>query len=96
MDENLANMKAQAVSIMDEYVIVSCDFQDHLEEWSTLRQKCQITYRDADNKQVEIQGLIVDIYSADKADFLKLDNGTVIRLDKIVSVNGKEVSSYSE
>jgi Rho-binding antiterminator len=89
-------MKARAVLIMDEYVIVSCDFQDHLEEWSTLRQNCQITYRDAENKQIEVQGLIVDIYAADKADFLKLDNGTVIRLDKIVSVNGKEVSSYSE
>ena len=82
--------------IMDEYILVSCDFHDHLEEWSTLRQNCQITYQDVDNNQIEVQGRIVDIYAADKADFLKLDNGTVIRLDKIVSVNGKEVSEYSE
>jgi Rho-binding antiterminator len=89
-------MKTQAVLVMDEYVLVSCDFHDHLEEWSTLRQTCQITYRDANNHLIEVQGRIVDIYAADKADFLKLDDGTVIRLDKIVSVNGKEVSSYSE
>jgi Rho-binding antiterminator len=94
--KELVKIKAREVPVVDEYVLVSCDFQDHLEAWSTLRQNCQIIYRDADNKQIEVQGRIVDIYAADKADFLKLDDGTVIRLDKIVSVNGKEVSSYSE
>jgi Rho-binding antiterminator len=81
---------------MDEYILVSCDFHDQLEAWATLRQPCQITYRDGANELIEVQGRIVDVYAADKADFLKLNNGTRIRLDKIVSVNGKEVSSYSE
>jgi Rho-binding antiterminator len=79
---------------MDEYKMVSCDFEDQLEAWSTLRQNCQITYRSAEDELVEAEGLIVDIYSANKADFLKLKDGTVIRLDKIVSVNGKKVSEY--
>ncbi len=79
---------------MDEYKMVSCDFEDQLEAWSTLRQSCKITYRSTESALVEAEGLIVDIYSADKADFLKLKDGTVIRLDKIVSVNGKKVSEY--
>jgi Rho-binding antiterminator len=79
---------------MDEYKMVSCDFEDQLEAWSTLRQSCKITYRSAEDELVEAEGLIVDIYSANKADFLKLKDGTVIRLDKIVSVNGKKVSEY--
>ncbi|MGA7953753.1 MAG: hypothetical protein WCA07_09565 [Gloeobacterales cyanobacterium] len=94
--KELVKIKDREVPVVDEYVLVSCDFHDHLEEWSTLRQTCQITYRDANNDLIEVQGLIVDIYAADKADFLKLNNGTIIRLDKIVSVNGKQASSYSE
>lgn len=80
---------------MDAYTPVSCDFQDVLESLATLRQKCQIIYRDGTDELVEVQGLIVDIYAANKADFLKLDDGTEIRLDKIVSVDDKKVSSYS-
>jgi Rho-binding antiterminator len=78
---------------MDAYTPVSCDFQDVLESLATLHQKCQIVYRD---ELVEAQGLIVDIYAANKADFLKLDDGTEIRLDKIVSVDDKKAASYSE
>jgi Rho-binding antiterminator len=79
---------------MDEYKLVNCDFDDQLEEWSTLRQPCQLTYRNAEDELTEAKGLIVDIYAADKADYLKLDDGTVIRLDKIVTANGKKVDEY--
>lgn len=34
------------------------------------------------------EGIIVDLFARDGAEYLKLDNGTVIRLDYIVSVNG--------
>lgn len=78
---------------MDEYLLVSCDFHDQLEAWATLRQTCHIIYRDAAHELIEVQGRIVDVYAADKADFLKLDNGMIIRLDKIISVNGKRASS---
>lgn len=77
---------------MNEYILVSCDFHDQLEAWATLRQTCQIIYRNTANDLVEVQGRIVDIYAANKADFLKLNDGTIIRLDKIVSVDGKQVS----
>jgi Rho-binding antiterminator len=78
---------------MDEYTLVSCDFHDQLEAWATLRQICQIIYQNEANETIGVQGRIVDVYAADKADFLKLDNGTIIRLDKVISVNGKRASS---
>jgi Rho-binding antiterminator len=78
---------------MDEYILVSCDFHDQLEAWATLRQICQVIYQNEAHEPIEVQGRIVDIYAADKADFLKLDNGMIIRLDKIVSVKGKRASS---
>jgi Rho-binding antiterminator len=81
---------------MDAYIPVSCDFHDELEALATLRQECRIVYSNAANELVEVQGLIVDVYAANKADFVKLKDGTEIRLDRIVSVNDKQLSSYSD
>lgn len=80
---------------MDAYIPVSCDFHDELEALATLRQECRIVYSNAANELVEVQDRIVDVYAANKADFLKLKDGTEIRLDRIVSVNDKQLSSYS-
>jgi Rho-binding antiterminator len=77
---------------VDKYVLVDCGFHDELEALATLRQPCRIVYRNAADKSVEIEGLIVDVYAANKADFLKMNDGTEIRLDKIVAVNGKQIS----
>ncbi|MBW4629242.1 MAG: hypothetical protein KME49_27970 [Brasilonema octagenarum HA4186-MV1] len=81
---------------MDTYIPVSCDFHDELEALATLRQECRIVYSDAANELVEVQGRIIDVYAANKADFIKLKDGTEIRLDRIVSVNDKQLSSYSD
>lgn len=75
--------------MMKDYTPVSCAFHDQLEALATLRQPCQMTYHTSEDEVVERQGLIVDVYAEDKADFLKLEDGTVIRLDRLVSVNGK-------
>lgn len=76
---------------MNDYRMVSCDFHDQIEALATLSQPCQIIYHDASDKKVEVRDQIVDVYAANKADFLKLKNGTEIRLDRIVSVNGNPV-----
>ncbi len=83
-------------TVMDAYTPVSCDFSDELESLATLRQKCRIVYHNDADKEVEAQGLIVDIYAANHADYLKLEDGTEIRLDRIVSVDDKPVSFASE
>ena len=81
---------------MDTYIPVSCDFHDELEALATLHQDCHLVYRNHANQVVEVDGLIVDVYAANKADFLKLKDGTEIRLDQIVSVNGKPMSYCSD
>jgi Rho-binding antiterminator len=81
---------------MDEYRLVNCEFHDRLEAWSTLRQPCQIIYRNAIDERIEIRDRIVDVYAAHQADFLKLSDGTEIRLDKIISVNGEPLAYASD
>ncbi|MEH2242806.1 hypothetical protein [Nostoc sp.] len=75
--------------------MVDCDFHDELEALATLRQQCRIVYRNAVDEVVEVQERIVDVYAANKADFLRLKDGTEIRLDRIVSVNGKPIAYCS-
>lgn len=77
---------------MDTYILVSCDFHDQLEAIATLRQTCCVVYRTAANSTVAIEGRIVDVYAANHADYVKFADGTVIRLDHILSLNDKPVS----
>ncbi|PSB21312.1 hypothetical protein C7B65_05120 [Phormidesmis priestleyi ULC007] len=77
---------------MDAYTPVSCDFHDELEAIATLRQTCRITYRTEANVTDEIEGRIADVYAANYADYVKLEDGTVIRLDHIILMNDQQVS----
>ncbi len=73
---------------MDDYCLVDCGFHDQLEALATLRQICQISYRTVTGEIARVQDQIVDVYAANQADFLKLKDGTEIRLDRLISVNG--------
>ncbi|OWY64287.1 hypothetical protein B7486_48095 [cyanobacterium TDX16] len=73
---------------MHDYCLVDCDFHDRLEALATLRQTCRISYYTVTGEIVEVQERIVDVYAANRADFLKLKDGTEIRLDRLISVNG--------
>lgn len=73
---------------MDDYRLVDCSFHDQLEALATLRQPCHIIYCTTTEETVEVHSQIVDIYAANKADFLKLKDGAEIRLDHLISVNG--------
>jgi Rho-binding antiterminator len=72
---------------MEPYNPVNCDFHDELEALATLRQPCRLVYRNQNDQQAEIQGQIVDVYASHGADFLKLEDGTEIRLDRVISVD---------
>lgn len=76
---------------MNEYRLVACSFHDELEAIATLRQPCKVIYRTEADETVEVDSQIVDVYAADQADFLKLKDGTEIRLDRLISVNDKPV-----
>ncbi len=79
----------------NEYILVDCSFHDELEALATLRKSCQIIYRDTLDEIVEVQDQIVDVYARDHADFLRLKRGIEIRLDRLISVNGKPMIPIS-
>lgn len=69
------------------YRSIGCSYYDQLEAYAVKRTRCSIVHR-RDGADSTAEGIIVDLYAQDSAEFLKLDDGTVIRLDHIVAVNG--------
>lgn len=69
------------------YRSIGCSYYDQLEAYATQRTHCSILFKEGDHEHTT-EGIIIDLFARDGAEYLKLDNGTVIRLDHIVSVNG--------
>ena len=72
-----------------KYIPIDCNFYDRLEAWSTRQEKVTIELLD---EQEESVGVIKDLYIKDKVEFLLLDSGIEIRLDRIASVNNIPLS----
>lgn len=76
------------------YQPIDCNYYDRLEAWATLRTVCRILYRDENEQQKEVSAIIEDVYTALKVEYMRLDNGLVIRLDKLVAVNDIPVPDH--
>jgi Rho-binding antiterminator len=71
------------------YTPIDCAFHDEILSLATHRRVCQIIFMDDTGKEVSVSDQINDVYSRGSEEFLRLRGGPVIRLDRIVSVNGK-------
>jgi Rho-binding antiterminator len=69
------------------YQPIDCNYYDRLEAWATMHAICQIVFRDETEKEQEVSARIADVYALNKVEYMRLDNGLVIRLDSLVSVN---------
>lgn len=78
---------------MQHYQNISCSYYDRLEAHATERTECVIIYNDGTEKNET--GVIVDLFAREGAEYLKLNSGTVIRLDHLVSINGILVNNLS-
>lgn len=72
-----------SLSIPQIYEPVDCDFTDELEYLSVKKIKVILIYRDQAFKLVELRGLVTDIYTSNKEEFIVVSNGDSIRLDRI-------------
>jgi Rho-binding antiterminator len=69
------------------YEPIACDFHDRLEALATLRRRVRLSLAAGDGEGL-IEGRIEDIYTTEsKEEFIRMDDGSAIRLDRIVSVD---------
>jgi hypothetical protein len=78
---------AEKSALKSHYEPVSCDFTDEIEDLSVRKLPVDVSYW---NQSAELQkacGRITDIFtSPEKEEFLQLDDGTTVRLDKIFEI----------
>lgn len=74
---------------MDPYQPISCDFYDELEARATLRRPCQIVFRDASGQDQAVDAVIKDLHIRSKVEYMLLSTGLEVRLDHLISVDGK-------
>ncbi len=72
------------------YRPIDCGYHDHLLALATLRRACEVVYSDGEGEPRTTEGRIVDVFSRGGAEFLTLDDGTEVRLDRLVRVAGVE------
>ena len=69
------------------YHPISCDFHDVLEATATRRRRVRIEFRSDQGLQAR-EARIVDLGHGADGEYMTLDTGESVRLDRIVSVDG--------
>lgn len=70
------------------YVPINCSFYDYLEEAATLRASSIIEHSENDSI-IKVESKINTLFIEDKVEYMKLENGQSIRLDNLISFNGR-------
>ncbi len=74
-------------------IATNASFYDLVKELFEKKQKIAVLYDD--NGLTRANGMIDSLYEKDSYQWLKLDNGTEIRIDQLRAVNGTFSSDFS-
>lgn len=77
------------------YKPIACGFHDELLSLATKKNVCEIRYLGGNQVEKTLQDSIDDVFTRGKEEFLRTHSGLTIRLDKLVSVNGKLLSTQT-
>lgn len=69
------------------YQPINCDYYDRLEAWATMRTICLIRFTAEDGQVQELSTRIADLFVLEKVEYMRLENGVVLRLDALIDVN---------
>jgi len=72
-----------------EYTPIDCHFYDELEAASVKKIDSTLLYLNEDEEEKVCKGLIINFIHINKAEYLVLNDGFKLRLDKIISLNNK-------
>jgi len=71
------------------YTPINCSYYDQLEAWAVKRDWVNVTYlNDAGEFQI-VRGVIKDLVTRNHQEFMLLSDGTSLRLDRLIEINGK-------
>lgn len=76
------------------YHPISCEFHDRLEDLATLRKAVHIRFRDESGADQQRDAVITDVFARNGEEFLSISNGELLRLDRLVEVDGARLADY--
>ncbi|MGF1638578.1 MAG: hypothetical protein ACFCUU_15985 [Cyclobacteriaceae bacterium] len=74
------------------YKPIDCSYHDLLLDRATRKKSCRIIYKNDDNMVETVESVIVDVYTKSGEEFMLLENKHLIRLDKLISVDGQQLA----
>ena len=76
------------------YQPINCDYYDELVLLAMRKKEVEIVYQAGEQKITSLRGVIRDIFTKNKEEFVVLETGLHIRLDYLISVDGKAVPKF--
>ena len=74
-----------------KYIPINCDFYDEIELRALRGSVCMVVFRTEDGKEKTIEGVIKNVFAKNKEEFMEMKSGELIRLDQLISIDGKKV-----
>lgn len=72
---------------MTDYKPIDCNYYDVLILYAMHKDQVFVTYENDDGDQQTVQAVILDLFTKQKEEFMRLSSGIVIRLDRVLSVS---------
>ncbi len=79
---------------MRKYEPINCEFHDVLESLATKQQRTEVVFLDANGTVQQRATELRDVFARDGAEYLALASGETVRLDALVSVDGKKPADF--
>lgn len=73
-----------------KYQPIDCNYYDEITLLILRKQKCKVHFYNEKEKEETVMAVIEDIYTREKAEYLRLKDGMEIRLDKIIALDDKK------
>jgi len=78
----------------EPYSPINCEFHDVLEATATRRSVAQIRFVDEHGRAQARSAKIINLFARDGAEYLELDSGERIRLDRLLTIDGQRLADY--
>lgn len=77
-----------------KYQPINCHFYDELELLAIRKKTCALVYKDEKEATLKRIDKIIDFKIIDAAEYMILESGEQIRLDRIIEVDGKVLAGF--
>lgn len=77
------------------YKPIACSFYDRLQQFATQKEMVIIHFYDSNGNPSAITDKIIDVFTENNAEYLRLSNEKIIRLDNLISADNNRLPNKS-